>query len=159
MSRLNANAFSFVPGQAFKLPQPAQPSAPAPPPVERPPQTEAPAPAPTITLNIGGSKPTPPPVTPPPTKAPSQHALATPSSGRSTPTPQPAAAPSPLAAKPAPPSSAPAPTPSTTFTLERAKMDTLAIAQEVQAAADESTLKDLFGNGGSMPMNPLVIEL
>ncbi|KAJ3479994.1 hypothetical protein NLI96_g8679 [Meripilus lineatus] len=147
MSRLNANAFSFVPGQAFKFTQPGQPQAqptPAPPPpVERPPQTEAPAPAPTISLNIGGSKPTPP-ATPPPTKVSSQTPRANTTQARSTPTPQPPAA-TPPPTKPAS-SSTPAAAPSTTFSLERAKTDTNTIAQEVHAAADESTLKDLFGN-------------
>jgi len=136
MSKLNANAFSFVPGQ-FRAPQsPAQPAQPTPPPVERPPQTEAPAPPPTITLNIGGSKPAPPPASQAP-PAPSE-----------APKPAPSASSIPPATKAASRSESPAPAaapPSKTFSLEKAKNDTTAIAQEVQAAADEKTLQDLFG--------------
>ncbi|KAI0723135.1 eukaryotic polypeptide chain release factor 3 [Earliella scabrosa] len=157
MSKLNANAFSFVPGQAFRVP-PQQPAQPPPPPVERPPQTEAPAPPPTISLNIGGSKPAPAP-------APSQPATISLNIGGSKPAPAPAPAPSAPAPakpakadgashppKPAAPSPAP-PAPSTTassnsksFTLERAKTDTASVAQDVHNAADEEVLKDLFGS-------------
>lgn len=38
---------------------------------------------------------------------------------------------------------------SATFSLERAKNDTDAVAEEVQNAVDEATLKDLYGNGAS----------
>ncbi|CCM04045.1 uncharacterized protein FIBRA_06204 [Fibroporia radiculosa] len=140
MSKLNANAFSFVPGQTFRVPQ--QNTQPPPPPIERPPQTEAPAPPPTISLNIGGSKP----ATPPAQKEPP--ADASPSKQPEPHKPISAAAAHP-AAKPASrvESPAPAAAPSSkTFSLEKAKTDTAAIAQEVQAAADEQTLRDLFGN-------------
>ena len=36
---------------------------------------------------------------------------------------------------------------SSTFSLGRAKTDTVAIEKEVQSAVDEATLKDLYGNG------------
>ncbi|KAF9821245.1 hypothetical protein IEO21_00853 [Rhodonia placenta] len=143
MSRLNANAFSFVPGQSFRVPgaDPAQP--PPPPPVERPTPTEAPAPPPTITLNIGGSKPAPPAHA-----APAQSdkpAPTKPASAASVkPVPASVAAPSP---KPSSRTDSPAPAASSkTFTLEKAKTDTAAIVQEVRAVADETTLEDLFGD-------------
>ncbi|KAJ8522970.1 hypothetical protein ONZ45_g479 [Pleurotus djamor] len=124
MSRLNAGAFEFVPGKAFKLPgQSPTPAATPGPPIERPEQTEAPPPPPTISLNIGGSRPPAPP------------------------------APAPV---PAPAASIPKPEPKTsiskaeitskTFTTDKAKTDTNAIAQEVQAVADQSMLEDLYGN-------------
>ena len=47
MSRLNANAFSFVPGQGFRTPPQAAPAPTPPAPIERPVQTEAPPPPPT----------------------------------------------------------------------------------------------------------------
>ncbi|KAI0368109.1 eukaryotic polypeptide chain release factor 3 [Pilatotrama ljubarskyi] len=163
MSRLNANAFSFVPGQAFRVPQqeqqqPPQAAPPPPQPIERPPQTEAPAPPPTITLNIGGSKPTPKPSSRPPSPPPTISlniggSKPAPAPSADTPSPAPAAPkPSASAASSAQPSAkgSPAPAssaPSKTLTLERAKTDTAAIAQEVKNAADEETLKDLFGHG------------
>ena len=137
MSKLNAGAFSFVPGR-FIPPQPSQNQ--PPPPLERPEQIEAPRAAPTISLNIGG----------------------TPSS--STPAPVISATPVALPAKPSRPlqgseesSNLPSQTkktdipaststkPSKTFTTERAKTDTNAIAQEVKAVADRAILEDLFG--------------
>ncbi|KAI9001409.1 eukaryotic polypeptide chain release factor 3 [Trametes punicea] len=165
MSKLNVNAFEFVPGQGFRVPQqqPAQ-QPPQPPlqPIERPPQTEAPAPAPTISLNIGGSKPSPKP-TPPSTRAPSPPPTISlniggskPSSAPSTNAPSPA--PAPAASKSIPsdasspktfskaspvPSNAP---PSKSLTLERAKTDTAAVAQDVKNAADEEVLNDLYGH-------------
>ncbi|KZT13100.1 uncharacterized protein LAESUDRAFT_669404 [Laetiporus sulphureus 93-53] len=149
MSRLNANAFSFVPGQGFRSPQPAQPAQP-PAPIERPPQTEAPPPPPTISLNIGGSKPTPPPSASQPTPA-------------ATPPPKQPEAPKSTPSVPAVPavsaakssshsgsrSDSPAPAAaatSKTFSLAKAKTDTAAIAQEVQELADETTLQDLYGS-------------
>ncbi|RPD67335.1 eukaryotic polypeptide chain release factor 3 [Lentinus tigrinus ALCF2SS1-7] len=152
MSKLNANAFSFVPGQAFRVPQ-QQPAQPPPAPLERPPQTEAPAPPPTISLNIGGSKPAPPAST-----APSQTATVSLNIGGSKPAPSPAPAPSaptpakadaPPAAEPAKPAAASTPTPSASsksFTLERAKTDAATIAQDVRNAVDEEVLKDLYGH-------------
>ncbi|PCH41517.1 eukaryotic polypeptide chain release factor 3 [Wolfiporia cocos MD-104 SS10] len=136
MSKLNANAFTFVPGRAFQpVPAPAQPALP---PIERPTPTEAPPPPPTITLNIGGSKPTPPPASQP---APA----AAPPPNQPAPPPSAAPAPAPAPAKPAsrPESAAPS---SKTFSLEKAKNDTAAIAREVHTVADESTLQDLFGH-------------
>ncbi|KAL6299713.1 P-loop containing nucleoside triphosphate hydrolase protein [Sparassis latifolia] len=145
MSKLNANAFSFVPGQAFRVPQPAQPSPPPPQPIERPPQTEAPAPAPSITLNIGGSKPTPPAASPaPPVAAPSP---VQPQSKPATPATSAPASVKSLhshSASPAP-STASSNVSTKTLTLEKAKTDTAAIAHEVQSVADENTLRDLFG--------------
>ncbi|KAF4602405.1 translation termination factor GTPase eRF3 [Pleurotus pulmonarius] len=124
MSKLNAGAFEFVPGRAFKLPTAAPAPSPGPP-IERPEQTEAPAPAPTISLNIGGSKPLAPSPsqTPPPAKAPA------------------APKPEPNVVKPS------RAEPSRTFTTEKAKTDTNAIVQEVHAVADQTILEDLFGEG------------
>ncbi|KZP32925.1 hypothetical protein FIBSPDRAFT_907125 [Athelia psychrophila] len=134
--RLNAGAYEFVPGKGFVAS--ATPDVPPPAPLERPEQTVAPPPPPTISLNIGGSKPNPP-VAPTPS-----------------PTPVPAAAPSPAATpsapaatstNPSPPKQAPAtPAPSKTFTTEKAKNDTLAIAREVQTAANATVLQDLYGD-------------
>lgn len=148
MSRLNAHAFSFVPGQGFRAPQqqPAQPPPPAP--LERAPQAEAPPPAPTISLNIGGSKPAPPPAAAaPPQPAPAAHppAAATPPRAQSPAPSSGAATPKNTATKPTAKSTLSQGT-TNTFTLERAKNDTAAVAQEVQALADENTLKDLYGN-------------
>ncbi|KAK7061700.1 eukaryotic polypeptide chain release factor 3 [Favolaschia claudopus] len=121
MSKLNASAFEFVPGRGFVAPQ--QPPQPPPAPLERPEQTEAPRPPPTISLNIGGAKPTPP--APAPAPAPSASA----------------AAPAPSVVK----TSAPA-APSKTFSTEKSKNDTNAIAQEVRNAADDAVLEDLYGD-------------
>ncbi|KIJ70505.1 hypothetical protein HYDPIDRAFT_122410 [Hydnomerulius pinastri MD-312] len=131
MSRLNAGAFEFVPGRSFALPQ-QTPAKPPPPPIERPTQVEAPAPAPTITLNIGGSKP--------PAAAPPHAAAAPP--------PAPASASvTPAPSHPASHSASPAPPVSNkVFSTEKAKTDTLAIAREVQALADQEVLNDLFGD-------------
>ncbi|KAI0082483.1 eukaryotic polypeptide chain release factor 3 [Panus rudis PR-1116 ss-1] len=137
MSRLNAKAFEFVPGQGFRTPQAAStppPPPPPPPPVDRPEQTEAPAPAPTISLNIG-AKPAPPPA-PAPAPAPAPKADEPPAAPK----------PAPAAATPPPRSTAsPAPASSKAFTLDRAKQDTAAVANEVQRLVDEETLKDLYG--------------
>ncbi|KAF9481964.1 eukaryotic polypeptide chain release factor 3 [Pholiota conissans] len=133
MSRLNPGAFSFIPGRGFVPDTPQQPATPPPPPIERPEQTEAPRPAPTISLNIGGSSaPTPPP----PVAA--------------VPNPSPSPAPKPVddASKPAAPKivKPDAAAPSKTFSTEKAKTDTSAIAAEVKALADQTTLEDLYGN-------------
>jgi peptide chain release factor subunit 3 len=132
MSKLNAGAFSFVPGKGFQLP-PQQPATPPPPPIERPQQTEAPAPAPTITLNIGGSKPTPTPV-----------AASAPAEPLQTSVSKPATAALPATSA----SSSPFPTsaPSKVFSTTKSKTDTNAIAQEVQAVADATILQDLYGD-------------
>ena len=135
MSRLNAKAFEFVPGQAFKIPpQPPQPPQPGLQPIERPEQTEAPKPAPTISLNIGSSRPSQPAAEPPPevskAKQPSQiHDPAKAS----------ASAPTSHSSSPAPP------TKSYNFSAEKSRTDTDAIAQEVHKTADSETLGDLFG--------------
>ncbi|KAI0824762.1 eukaryotic polypeptide chain release factor 3 [Trametes gibbosa] len=158
MSKLNANAFSFVPGQGFRAPQqPAQPAQPPLQPIERPPQTEAPAPAPTISLNIGGSKPAPKPSSRPPSPPPtislsiggSKPAPAPPAPASTPAVPKPSAPAAPKSTASAVPSvkvSTPGSAPTKSFTLERAKTDTTAVAQDVKAAADEETLKDLFGH-------------
>ncbi|KAI0772083.1 eukaryotic polypeptide chain release factor 3 [Trametes elegans] len=163
MSKLNANAFSFVPGQFRVSPQQQPPQQAQPPlqPVERPPQTEAPAPAPTITLNIGGSKPTPPSTrapSPPPTislniggSKPASSASATDPDAAPAPAAPKPSTPAPAVSKPAAPAKASASSTVGTvaaksLTLERAKTDTTAVAQDVRNAADEETLKDLFGH-------------
>ncbi|KAF7332158.1 Eukaryotic polypeptide chain release factor 3 [Mycena kentingensis (nom. inval.)] len=128
MSKLNASAFEFVPGRAFS----AQP--PPPPPVDRPEQTEAPKPPPTISLNIGGAKPTPAP-TPAVAAAPS-----TPAAPATTATKPSAASAKPSTAAPA------ASAASKTFTMDRSKTDTAAIAHEVRNVADDTVLEDLYGD-------------
>lgn len=131
---LNFSASEFVP--RFKAPGQTAPPAP----LERPEQTEAPKPAPTITLNFGGSKPTPPPVpepaAPPPDSGGSQaKSEATPPSS---------------AGKAAPAaSSGAAAGGSKTFTMDRAKADAAQIQQHVNDAVDEETLKDLYGESTS----------
>lgn len=134
MSRLNAKAFEFVPGQAFKIPSnPQQPSQPELRPVERPEQTVPPKPAPTISLSIGGSRPSqpaaePPPPVPKPNQQP--HILDASKPSASTP---------PSRSSPAPPAK------SYNFSTEKSKTDTDAVAQEVHKTADSETLGDLFG--------------
>ncbi|KAF7355294.1 Eukaryotic polypeptide chain release factor 3 [Mycena sanguinolenta] len=120
MSKLNAAAFEFVPGRSFVVPQ--QPAPPPPAPIERPEQTEAPRPPPTISLNIGGAKPT----VPAPAPAPAAPAAAPPAAS---------------VAKTAPPAA-----PSKTFSLEKSKTDTTAIAKEVRNVADDAVLEDLYGD-------------
>lgn len=148
MSKLNANAFSFVPGGGF---QPAQPPLQ---PIERPPQTEAPAPAPTISLSIGGPKPAPKPSSRPPSPPPTISLnIGGPKPAPPPPAPAVQKTPTPVATKPTAPatSSVKAPSaPAKSFTLERAKTDTTAVALDVKAAADEETLKDLFGHSACL---------
>jgi len=127
MSKLNAGAFSFTPGSRSFVPA-AQRQQPAPP-LERPEQAHAPPPAPTISLNIGGSRPTPSPA--PPTSQPSAAAQAPPKAE---------------APKPANVAKADAPGSSKTFSTERAKTDTAVIAQEVKRVADENIVNDLYGD-------------
>jgi len=119
MSRLNAGAYEFVPGRGFVAPQPKP--TPPPEPVDRPEQTEAPAPPPTISLSIG------PKITPSAPIPPTQ-----------------AVTPKPAVHKVVPKSDSPAP--SKTFSTEKAKTDTAAVAQEVQTVADQSILEDLYGD-------------
>ncbi|KAF8192437.1 eukaryotic polypeptide chain release factor 3 [Pholiota molesta] len=131
MSRLNPGAFSFIPGRGFVPDVPSQPATPPPPPIERPEQAVAPRPAPTISLNIGGSS------APPPQPA-------------AVPPPAPAVVAKPVAEPPKPAApkivKADAGASSKTFSTEKAKTDTSAIAAEVKALADQSTLEDLYGN-------------
>jgi peptide chain release factor subunit 3 len=138
MSKLNAGAFSFVPGgRSFISPQASQSQ--PPPPLERPEQIEVPRPAPTISLNIGGTpSSTPAPVTSvtletKPTKPSrplqgSEESSNLPSQTKKTDIPVSTST-----------------KPSKTFTTERAKTDTNAIAQEVKAVADRAVLEDLYG--------------
>src|ERR1700722_19561571 len=118
MSKLNAGAFAFVPGKAYK--PPSEPTSPPLQPLERPAQIEPPALAPTITLNIGSTKPDP-------TQSPplSEQPL------------QPPAASSKQSA------------PSKTFTTAKAKTDTNAISRDISTVADEAIVNDLYGNGQS----------
>ncbi|KAJ7228689.1 P-loop containing nucleoside triphosphate hydrolase protein [Mycena pura] len=90
---------------------------PVPPPPRAPPD-EAPHPPPTISLNIGGAKPAPAP-------APAQPA-----------------AKAQATIKVSQASSAP----SKTFSMDKAKTDTSAIAQEVRNVADDTILEDLYGD-------------
>lgn len=128
MSRLNATAYEFVPGKAFGFTPPPPPQEQLPPPVERPEVTEAPKPPPTISLNIGGSRPSPAQSPAPPAPEPVKPK-----------------APTPAAATPAKAKIVDASAPSKTFSLEKAKTDTHAIAQEVQSVADRAILDDLYG--------------
>ena len=146
MSKLNANAFAFVPGQGFRVPQQsAEPSQPPPAPIERPPQTEAPPPPPTISLNIGSSKPALPPTSQPAAPPSESPKLAAPASS----IPASVKSSGPTRSSSGSNSRSESPAPNTgsnkTFSLEKAKNDTAAIAHEVQTVADESTLHDLFG--------------
>lgn len=128
MSKLNPGAFSFVPGRGL-VPQPSQNQ-----PLERPEQTEVPRPAPTISLNIGG---TPSPSAPAPVTSATQVT-------------QPERPSRPPQGSEVPPQTKKTDIPastkiSKTFTMERAKTDTNAIAQEVKAVADRAVLEDLYG--------------
>jgi peptide chain release factor subunit 3 len=137
--RLNAKAFEFVPGQAFKVPQqPQWPPQPDLQPIERPEQTEAPKPAPSISINIGGSRPSLPAAEPPPPAAPKPKQ----------PPPPPAAKPvvsAPTSAPTSHPSSPAPPAKAYNFSTEKAKTDTDAVVQEVHKTADSETLGDLYG--------------
>ncbi|PPQ94950.1 hypothetical protein CVT25_003922 [Psilocybe cyanescens] len=130
MSNLNPTAFTFVP--RFAAPPQQQPQQPPPPPIERPEQTEAPRPAPTISLNIGGaSTPASPPQVQPPAPVPAPlHPPAQPQAQ----------------VKPVKVAKADQSAPSKTFSTEKSKTDTQAIAQEVKALADKTVLEDLYGN-------------
>ena len=128
--RLNVNAFEFVPRFG------GAPAAP----VERPAEdAPPPAPAPTISLNIGGAKP--------PTPAPA----AVPAAVQAKIAPSPAAKSS-RPASPDPPPSAPAvtkpvakPAAAFNFTMDKAATDAAAIAREALEAADQATLDELYG--------------
>jgi len=140
-SRLNAGAFEFVPGRTLKTP-----NQPPPEPVSQPPlpSLDNLGPPQTISLNIGGSKPTPP-ATPPVLQQPQPQQPPPPKSQISTPKPAASPAPTTTTAKLLPPG--PNATSSKTFTLEKAKTDTTAIVNELHSVADQDTLKDLFGDG------------
>ncbi|KAF9649369.1 hypothetical protein BDM02DRAFT_3142842 [Thelephora ganbajun] len=140
MSKLNAGAFEFVPGKSFKVPtQPTPEPAPqlAQPPL---PPLENLGPPQTISLNIGGSKPTPPP-TPPISQQPQL-----PPPKPQTPTPKSNSSPTPTTATTRLPPPSSNTTSSKTFTLEKAKTDIAAITNELHTVADQDTLKDLFGD-------------
>ncbi|KZV60776.1 eukaryotic polypeptide chain release factor 3 [Peniophora sp. CONT] len=165
MSKLNAGAFEFVP----RTVRPAQPPPSQPPAFVRQEESAPSAPAPTFSLNIGGSKPSPAPAPAPappafvrrdePADAPAPAPTISLSIGGS----KPAAPPPAAAAKPTPPppaAAAPsldsvpenkvskkeAASTSKTFTMDRAKTDTAAIAQEVKDVADQAVLEDLYGH-------------
>ena len=143
MSKLNAGAFEFVPGKSFKLPT-QQPGEPAPRPTQPPPPSlDDLGPPQTFSLNIGGPKVTTP--EPPPVPQQSQPQKV-PSSKTQTFTPK--QDPSPATTVKVQPTSSNA-TSSKTFTLEKAKTDTTAIATELNKIADQDALKELFGDGMS----------
>lgn len=156
--KLNAGAFEFIPGRSFATPPPQIPT--GPPPIERAEQTEAPKPPPTISLNIGGAKPSPSAPTLPPATS---FTIGKPPSA-TVPAP---AAPStilPTAAKPTlssiqshgaiPASEVEESTAGSSsnkaFTTERSKTDTQAVEREVIAVADQTVLEDLYGDGMCM---------
>ncbi|KAF9462615.1 P-loop containing nucleoside triphosphate hydrolase protein [Collybia nuda] len=134
MSKLNAGAFEFVPGRGLVVSQ--QLPQPPPPPTERPEPVEAPRPAPTISLNIGGSKSSVPSV-PIVTSSATPPAAVLTKSSPAPPIPAPTTSVKPVSS---------ATSTSKTFTTERAKTDTNAIAQEVKAVADRAVLEDLYGD-------------
>lgn len=88
------------------------------------PQAEVVTPPPTISLNIGRSTPS-----------------------TTVRAPAPAPAPAPAATAPVP-ASAPTASSKTIFSTAKSQTNTESIAKEVQAAADQEVLKDLYGNGG-----------
>ena len=144
MSKLNAGAFAFVPGRSLKTPTQPSPE-PAPQPVKPPlPSLDDLGPPQTISLNIGGSKPIPSATPPVPQQSQPQNL---PPPKAQTPTPKPDASPAQTTTtvKLQPPGSDV--TSSKTFTLEKAKTDTTAISNELNAVADQDTLKELFGDG------------
>ncbi|CAE6471626.1 unnamed protein product [Rhizoctonia solani] len=137
MSGLNPGAFEFVPGQAFRFKPPQQPATPPgaqptppPAPIERPEPTEAPRPAPTISLSIGGSKPTPPPAAATPVAAQEQKPAAEVKS-----------APPPVKQK-----DAARPKDKFNFTADKSKTTVEAVVEEQKNLVDEDTLKDLYGD-------------
>jgi peptide chain release factor subunit 3 len=166
MSKLNVNAFAFVPGQGFMPPSKQQPSQPSDTPsqpldtpsqpldtpsqpldtpsqplqhIERPERTEPLRSAPTISINIGNSKP-------------HQAAAETPPEPVVVkPKPKETAAPATLPPSKATPisstdASSTAPViKSYNFTSEKSKTDTDAIVQEVHKTVDSETIGDLFG--------------
>lgn len=151
MSKLNAQAFEFVPGKPFKYTPSVQQAAPPPEPqpatesqIQSESAQEEAKPAATISVSIGslnansGSKET---------NAGGQSAvtdstLTSISTATSTP-PAPAQA---TATPPSKTTTAPKPTPqSYNFSSEKAKTDTDAIALDVQKLVDAETLGDLFG--------------
>jgi len=120
MSKLNFKAAEFVPGQ-FKYTPPAAAASPPPEPALPPPSDDAP---------VG-----PPPAASQPS-APSKHVAS--------PAPATLAAPKP---KSAATSGTSTPTSQKkTFTMERAKTDADGVLLDVKVAADQDTLKDLFGD-------------
>ncbi|KAB5594287.1 Eukaryotic peptide chain release factor GTP-binding subunit [Ceratobasidium theobromae] len=149
MSGLNPGAFEFVPGQAFRFTRPGAPAtqppadqqAQPPAPVERPERAEAPQPAPTISLNIGGSRPS----APAPAAAPAATQVQT---------PVPASAPkaAPPTTKEKDPASA-RPKDKFNFTADKSKTTVDGVLQEQQALVDEDTLKDLYGDSAAVDPN------
>jgi peptide chain release factor subunit 3 len=152
MSRLNAKAFEFVPGQSFKLPtqfsqqqqqqseQSDQQTQPQLQPIERPAQTESPKPPPTISLNIGSSKPVIQPTAskPPPRETPSSKLSAVKEVKTASP---------PVTATAT--SSTQASTREYNFSSEKSKTDADAIIAEQQAKVDSATIADLYGDSES----------
>ncbi|KAM6495914.1 eukaryotic polypeptide chain release factor 3 [Amanita muscaria] len=127
MSKLNPGAFSFIPGKGFSLPQPTQ----------RPEPSDPPAPPPTISLNIRPQarvQETPSP----PDPQPQQKPLAQPSSSPAPPSKPKSSATTTVKAANAGSSKV--------FTADKSKSDTSTIVREVKTVADESILKDLYGD-------------
>ncbi|QRV90969.1 Elongation factor Tu GTP binding domain [Ceratobasidium sp. AG-Ba] len=142
MSGLNPGAFEFVPGQAFRLPRAAAPSATPPPaPIERPEPAEAPKPAPTISLNIGGARPPAPEATAP---AAASVPVSSQAPESAVPVPKPAAAKEPATTRGKD---------KFDFTASKAKTNVDAVAEETKALVDEDTLKDLYGDSAAIDPN------
>lgn len=143
MSGLNYKATEFVPGQ-FKYTPPVAAIPRPPEPVARAELETAPPPAPTITLNIGGSKPAQPPPASEDVSVNPSSAASQPSAPSKPPAPSAQAAPKP---KSTVASGTSTPTPQNkTFTTERAKTDADKVLHDAKVAADQETLKDLFGD-------------
>ncbi|GJJ07600.1 hypothetical protein Clacol_001803 [Clathrus columnatus] len=139
MSKLNAQAFEFVPGKAFKYipPQPtpqAPPSEPEATPTPTSALEEVSKPAAAISINIGSSKTTPNPQETKAETAPAEK------------TTDLAPAPKPSESTTKPPANANATaTPKSKNLSDKPKTDTDTVAMEVQQLADSETLDDLFG--------------
>ncbi|KAI0030679.1 P-loop containing nucleoside triphosphate hydrolase protein [Vararia minispora EC-137] len=156
MSRLNAGAYEFVPGRGFRPPPQQHQGGPTPPPGLQPfqreelPDAPPPAPAPTISLKIGGTKPAPAtasaskpaPQPAPPKPVAEEPKLAPVAEAEAKPTP----APPKKEAKKAEREKEKEAAGSKTFTMDRAKTDTAAVAQEVQTVAEQNVLDELYGN-------------
>jgi len=129
-SNLNAGASEFVPGRFNRNIQQV--------PLPAPPQQPAPLRPSTISLSIGGTKPTS--VTPPPPSSTPQATFQTTLTPPKIPTPKPQTT---LKIETAG-------TASKSFSTEKAKTDTSTVASDVKNAADLAVIEDLYGDRASI---------